>query len=174
MTEQLSTHALHGDRVYCVCLCVCVCVCARTLSRVWLCDSVDCSPPGFPIHGILQASILEWVAISSSRGSSRPRDWTCISCLAHIDRWVLTTVLPGKPVYCILGSICWKQCPLWSSFLPLEETEVFHSSTSFSRWALALYVEISFTSLGGRHDPDPRASLRPWLAVTQDSRTADH
>ena len=38
-----------------------------------LCDSVDCSPPGFSVHGILQARILEWVAISFSRGSSRPQ-----------------------------------------------------------------------------------------------------
>ena len=39
-----------------------------------LCNPVDCSPPGFPVHGILQARILEWVTISFSRGSSRPRD----------------------------------------------------------------------------------------------------
>ena len=39
-----------------------------------LCDPVDCSLPGFSIHGILQARILEWVTISFSRGSSRPRD----------------------------------------------------------------------------------------------------
>ena len=41
-----------------------------------LCDPVDCIPPGSPIHGILQARILEWVAISFSRGSSQPRDRT--------------------------------------------------------------------------------------------------
>ena len=38
-----------------------------------LCNPVDCSPPGFSIHGILQARMLEWVASSFSRGSSRPR-----------------------------------------------------------------------------------------------------
>ena len=43
-----------------------------------LCDSVDCGPPGSSVHGILQGRILEWVTISFSRGSSRPRDWTCI------------------------------------------------------------------------------------------------
>ena len=42
---------------------------------------MDCSPPGSSIHGILQARILEWVAISFSRGSSRPRDWTWVSCI---------------------------------------------------------------------------------------------
>ena len=40
----------------------------KSLSRVRLCDSVDCSPPGSSVHGILQARILEWVAISFSRG----------------------------------------------------------------------------------------------------------
>ena len=41
-----------------------------------------CSPPGSSVHGILQARILEWVAISFSRGSSRPRDRTQVSCIA--------------------------------------------------------------------------------------------
>ena len=39
-----------------------------------LCDPMDCSPPGFSVYGISQARILEWVAISFSRGSSQPRD----------------------------------------------------------------------------------------------------
>ena len=47
-----------------------------------LCDPVDCSPPGFYVHGIYQARILEWVAISFSRGSSQPRDQTRVSCIA--------------------------------------------------------------------------------------------
>ena len=46
-----------------------------------LCDPMDYSPPGSSIHGILQARILEWVAISFSRGSSWPRDWTQVSCI---------------------------------------------------------------------------------------------
>ena len=44
-----------------------------------LCDPVDCSLPGFFVHGILQARILEWFTISFSRGSSQPRDGTRIS-----------------------------------------------------------------------------------------------
>ena len=47
-----------------------------------LCDPVDCSPPGSSVHGILQARILEWVAISFSRGSSGPRDQTQVSQIA--------------------------------------------------------------------------------------------
>ena len=47
-----------------------------TQSCPTLCNHVDCSPPGSSVHGILQARILEWVAISFSRGSSQPRDQT--------------------------------------------------------------------------------------------------
>ena len=47
-----------------------------------LCNPVGCSLPGSSIHGILQARILEWVSISFSRGSSQPRDRTCVSCIA--------------------------------------------------------------------------------------------
>ena len=49
------------------------------------CHPMDCSPPGSSVHGIFQAKMLEWVAISSSRGSSQPRGQTfifCVSCIA--------------------------------------------------------------------------------------------
>ena len=47
-----------------------------------LCDPVDCSPPGSSVHGVLQARILEWVAISFSKGSSQPTDRTQVFHLA--------------------------------------------------------------------------------------------
>ena len=65
-----------------------------------LCNTMDCSPPDFSVHGIIQARILEWITISSSRGSSWPRDWTHVSCIgsqilyhyatweAHTQCWV--------------------------------------------------------------------------------------
>ena len=52
-------------------------------------DPMDHSPSGSSVHGILQARILEWVAMPFSRGSSRPRGWTCISYVSCIGRWVL-------------------------------------------------------------------------------------
>ena len=58
------------------------------------CNLMDFSPPGSFIRGVLQARILEWVAISFSTGSSSPWDKTCISCLA--DRF-FTSERPGKP-----------------------------------------------------------------------------
>ena len=58
-------------------------------SHVWLCNPMDCSPPGSSDYGILQARILEWVAMPSSRGSSQPRDRTVISYVSYIVRWIL-------------------------------------------------------------------------------------
>ena len=55
---------------------------------------MDCSAPGSPVLGIFQAKILEWVAISSSRGSSPLRHWAYISCIAG---WFFTTASLGKP-----------------------------------------------------------------------------
>ena len=55
-----------------------------TQSYPTLCDPMDCSPPGSSIHWILQARILEWVAISFSRGSSQPRDRTQVSRIAGV------------------------------------------------------------------------------------------
>ena len=54
----------------------------QSLSRVSLCDPVDCSPPDSSVHGILQARMLEWVAIPFFRGSSQPRDGTWVSLTA--------------------------------------------------------------------------------------------
>ena len=47
------------------------------------CDPMGCSLPGYSVHGISQARILEWVAISFSRWSSPPRDQTCVSCISR-------------------------------------------------------------------------------------------
>ena len=49
-----------------------------------LCDPMDYSPPGFCVHRILHARILEWVAMSFSRGSSQPRDGDFIFCVSYI------------------------------------------------------------------------------------------
>ena len=62
-------------------------VCAQ--SRPPFCDPTDCSPPGSSVHGILQTRTLEWAAVSSSRGSSRLRDGTQVSCLSCAGRLIL-------------------------------------------------------------------------------------
>ena len=63
-------------------------VCSVAQSYPTVCDSMHYSSPGFP-NGIFQARILEWVAISLSRGSSQPRDRTCASCISYIERQFL-------------------------------------------------------------------------------------
>ena len=60
-------------------MCVCCAVCSVPQSCPTLCDPVDCSLLGSSVHGISQVRMLEWVAISSFRGSSQPRDRTCVS-----------------------------------------------------------------------------------------------
>ena len=56
------------------------------------CDPTDCSPSGSSVHGISQARILEWVATSSSRGSSWPRDRTLVSCIGKpiLYHWAIS------------------------------------------------------------------------------------
>ena len=54
-----------------------------------LCDPMNCSPPGFSIHGILQARVLKRFAMASSRGSSQLRDRTLISYVSCIGRLAL-------------------------------------------------------------------------------------
>ena len=67
-------------------------MCAKSLrSCLTLCDPVDCNPPGSSVHGIRQARILEWVAVPSSRGSSRPRDQTHISSVSCLGGFLTTS-----------------------------------------------------------------------------------
>ena len=54
-----------------------------------LCDCMDYSLPGSSVHGILQAWILEWVVIPSSRESSQCKNQTCVSCISCTGRWIL-------------------------------------------------------------------------------------
>ena len=63
-----------------------------------LCHPMDCSLPGSSVNGILQARILEWVAISFSRGSSWYRDWIPVSCGSCIAGRFFTAEPPGKPL----------------------------------------------------------------------------
>ena len=66
------------------------CVPAQSLqSCPTLCNPMNYSPPGSSVYGILQARTLQWVAVPSSRGSSQPRDWTCVSYISCIGQVVL-------------------------------------------------------------------------------------
>ena len=71
-----------------VCYYSSVCVCKSMQLCPTLCDPMDRSPPGSSVHDILQARILMWVAMPSSKGSSQPKDWTCVFYVSCIGRQV--------------------------------------------------------------------------------------
>ena len=93
--------------------CWCVCVCE--FSGVWLCNNINNSPPCSSVRGIFQETVLEWVAISSSRGSSRLGAWTCVFWIAGE---FFTTAPPGKPHWRNTMICCCsvtKLCPVLSN-----------------------------------------------------------
>ena len=95
-----------------------------------LCDPIDHSLPGFSVQDILQAKILEWVAMPSSRESSQPKDQTHISyCLLHWQVSSLLLAQPGKPQ--ALSHLPLK-VPYFFSFCPV----------SFYLLTLASYINV--------------------------------
>ena len=79
--------------------CVCMCLVAQSYLILW--DPMDCSPPGSSVHGISQARILEWIAISFSRGSSQPKDQVTVSCVSGIAG----RFLEKRLAYCTLSEV---------------------------------------------------------------------
>ena len=119
--------------------------------------SMDCCLPGSSVHGILQARILEWVAIPFSRGSSRPKDWSWVSCIAGrlFTVWATREAqLPMKP-YVIRVPLC--------VLAPL---------------LLKIFIYITATSLiQGRHDLvvarsmwDLSSPARDWTCISPIAR----
>ena len=97
-----------------------------------------CSPPGSFVHGTSQARILEWVAISFSRASSQPKDWTCVSCIGRriVYHWTLreAQVRQIRTGYIICRSHCriWALCskvlriPRWQQLSIKTSIESLH------------------------------------------------
>ena len=156
---------------------------AQLLSHVWLCNPMDCSPPDSFVHGISQGRILEWVVILF-RGSSRPRDWNCISRISCIGRrilyhwatWVAICMYVCMYVY-IYIYIC--TYPFLDSFFPTDHYRVLSRVPSALQWFLLVicliyvYVCVSCSvvsdslwphELGppGSHDLGPTRLLHPW------------
>ena len=108
-------------------------MCAQSLqSGLPLCDPVDCSPPGSSVHGILQARILEWVATNSSRGSSRPKNRTWVSCISCITGGFLTLSHQGSPDLPL--PTCKSLCMGMASNL-LSHTAALQSNCSAHEWS---------------------------------------
>ena len=89
---------------------------------------MDYSPPGSCVHKILQARILEGVAIPFSKRSSQPRDWTCVTYVSCMDRWVLyywchLGNIFGPTVYKCLGlPSVWRNCKYLFLVLTLQRS----------------------------------------------------
>jgi len=110
-----------------------------------LCNPVDYSLPGSFMHGILQARILEWVAISFSRGSSRPRDQTPVS--PALTGEFFTTEPPGKPVLLYPTVIRASQVGIVSSdpvYLILNNNKLYHLSDLLLKCSNLLLFSNSF------------------------------
>ena len=137
--ENKICHYFHYS--YYAFLCVLV-----TLSCPILCDPKDCSSPGFSVHGILQARILEWIAIPSSRGISQPRDRTLVSCIAGRFFTIWAT---GKSYICIM---------LFKSFSVSTSIENF-SSVQFSHSVVSDFVRPH----GLKHTRPPCPSPTPGV-----------
>ena len=74
------------------------------------------SPPASSVHGIFQSRILEWVAISFSRGSSQPRDWTRVSCIAVRCFTVWATREAHASFYLVISKYSFWCCCKWDCF----------------------------------------------------------
>ena len=90
-------------------------VCSVAQLYLTLCNPTDCSPWGSSVHRIIQARILEWVAISFYRGSSRHRNWTRISSLA--GRFFTT----APPCICYCYRFRWNLHVFSRSWMHLED-----------------------------------------------------
>ena len=127
----------------------------QSLSCIQRCDPVDCGPPGSSVHGIFQARMLEWDAISFSGGSSWTRDWYMSPVLA--GRF-FTTKPPGKPTHV---SVCVCVC-VWLSHVWLFVTPwiVAHQALLCMGFSRHEYRSgLSFPSPGGL--PNPGMEPRP-------------
>ena len=113
MTVSASSIRCQTERGYDCCPSIHYCVCAQ--SCLVLCSPMDCSPPGSSVHGIFPARILQWGAISSSKGTSQPRDQTCVTCVSYIAGRFFNTEPLGKPQHPPVLTVI-ITCPLRSVF----------------------------------------------------------
>ena len=116
-----------------------------------LCDPMDCSLPGFSVRRILQARILEWVAIPFSRASSHPRDWAWISCIAC--RFFLLSEPPGKPT--------WPSNPTTRSI-----PSAYVHACSVIQSCLTLCDPIDYSSSGSSVYGIFQARILKWVAIS--------
>ena len=126
-------------------------VCEVAQSCPTLCDPVDCNQLGFSVHGILQAKILEWIAISFSRGSSRPRDRTWVSLIGGrcFKLWATREVHGWfKSMRSTTGSAQdWYISCTWQFLLSILLYPISSSLSHWDFWAVILQFQASHCDL---------------------------
>ena len=136
-----------------------------TQSCLTLCNPMDCRLPDSSVHGIFQARVLEWVAISFSRGSSRPRDWTWVSCIAGRCFTIWATgeaTSPGVTLY------------VWShAHWTLEPTGPCSSASGLDHSLSGRHHHCAASGLKRALDKVPRSCPPgyPWPPLTADWHT---
>ena len=138
-------------------MCVCVCVCVLAQSWPTLCYPMDCRPPGSSVHEILQARILEWLAISFYRGSSQTRGWNWVSYAAgrcfsmsyvlqlNCSELILSSSLSGTN-HSHANLVTWKH---------KEGARSFWKGTAHSSLHITRSFFCKFQRLGDWSSPDP-------------------
>ena len=136
----------------------------KSLSHFRLfCDPMDCSLPGSSIHGIFQAGVLEWVAISFSRGSSQPRAGTWVSC---IEGRCFTIWATRDKLYIQTGWPIFKESPCIPSAFT---SKAILCPAQLATKVKALYLTNSTEKLHSRY----RSGNNLKLATTQSFTKAD-
>ena len=139
---------------YLLCTCYSLSEVKGLVAQLWptICDPMDCSLPVSFVHGILQARILEWVAILLSRGSSPPRDKTCVSCIVgrYFTIWATKEKLQHRTNGSFISLFTWRR--KW------QPTPVFLPGQSHGRgawWATIHGVTIVGHDLATKPPPPP-------------------
>ena len=111
-------------------------------SCLTLCDSMDCSLPGFSVHGILQARILEWVTISFSRGSSWPRDGTRVSHIVgrRFNLWATREAPKFSNRFHIVLEIKSLKSPRAKIYATLFSASILTTSFKTNEWLTSSYL----------------------------------
>ena len=131
------------------------------------------SLPGSTVHGILQAKIVEWVAVRSSRGSSRPGDWNHVSCISYFEGGFFTAELagvnPSRPSQSVrLGSLCYAatsnqlsilQCLFLLGSLPVCDRNHIPTTSTFS--LMMFKTVLNFGTVHGVL----KARILKWFAI---------